>query len=83
MTPQSHSPDPTPSPDLDPHDIAATIASAADRVRAAAQAGTVPPASATQLAQLLDTAAATLNTEPATPPEIPPDDAGRVAEPPS
>ncbi|MEV6871678.1 hypothetical protein [Amycolatopsis sp. NPDC051128] len=71
------------APDVDPHDISAAIASAAGRARAAAQAGTVPPASADQLAQLLDTIAASLDTAPTQPPEITLDDADGTAEPPS
>jgi hypothetical protein len=71
------------TPDVDPHDISAAIATTAERVRAAVEAGTVPPASASQLAQLLDTIAARLGTTPAEPPEITPDDTSETSGPPS
>lgn len=71
------------NPEVDPHDVSAAIASQADRVRAAAEAGTVPPASADQLAQLLDTIAAELNTAPTGPPENTLNNADGTAEPPS
>ncbi len=67
---------------LDPHEISAAVASAADRVRAAAEAGTVPPSSADQLARLLDTIAARLDTAPTEHPEITLDDGDEAAEPP-
>lgn len=70
-------------PDVDPHHISGAIASAANRVRAAAQAGTVPPASAAQLAQLLDTIAVRLDPVPTESPEITLDDADGTAGPPS
>jgi hypothetical protein len=61
------------APDPDPRNIAAAITANADQVRHTAEAGTVPPASAKQLARLLDTIANTLAT-PAEPPETTPDD---------
>lgn len=65
---------PLPPSDPDPRDIAAATSADARRIRQAAEAGTVPPGSAHQLARLLDTIATTLNSTSTEPPDDTPDD---------